>query len=50
MAFADLDGDGKLDLAIANHRGDDVSVLLGLGNGAFAPPSTTLRARCPSRS
>ncbi|MCH8046527.1 MAG: VCBS repeat-containing protein, partial [Planctomycetes bacterium] len=38
VAVADLDGDGALDLVTANAVGDDVSVLLGLGDGTFAAP------------
>ena len=36
VAVADLDGDGKLDLAVSN--GGSVSVLLGNGDGTFKPP------------
>ncbi|WP_437717285.1 VCBS repeat-containing protein [Sorangium sp. So ce448] len=36
MAAADLNGDGALDVATANAGGSSVSVLLNLGNGAFA--------------
>jgi hypothetical protein len=36
VATADLNGDGKLDLAVANAGSNTVSVLFGLGNGAFA--------------
>ena len=32
---ADFNGDGKLDLAVANHAGNNVSVFLGNGNGTF---------------
>ena len=35
VAVADFNGDGKLDLATANSGGDNVSVLLGNGNGTF---------------
>lgn len=35
-ALADFDGDGKLDLVIANSGADSVSVLLGLGNRRFS--------------
>ncbi len=35
VAVADIDGDGKPDLAIANYGSNDVSVLLGDGNGSF---------------
>ena len=35
MAIADLDGDGAADLVTANFNSDDVSVLLGNGDGTF---------------
>ena len=35
-ASADFDDDGILDLAVANYLSDDVSVLLGNGDGSFA--------------
>ncbi len=35
-AAADLDGDGKIDLAVCNYGSNDVSVLLNLGAGTFA--------------
>ncbi len=37
MAAADLNGDGKPDLAIANTGANTVSVLLNDGDGTFAP-------------
>jgi hypothetical protein len=38
VAIGDLDGDGKPDLVTANAGGNSpVSVLLAIGNGAFAP-------------
>lgn len=47
LVVADLDGDGVVDLATANHASDDVSVLLGRLEGSFArapgspyPPKT----------
>ncbi len=37
LAVGDLNGDGKLDVATANGGSNNVSVLLGNGNGAFLP-------------
>ena len=37
IAIADFNGDGKNDLAVANAFSNDVSILLGNGNGTFAP-------------
>ena len=36
VAIGDLDGDGNLDLAVANRFSDNVSVLLNQGDGTFA--------------
>ena len=35
MAVADVNGDGKPDLVVANVNSNTVSVLLGNGNGTF---------------
>ncbi|MGA9809968.1 MAG: FG-GAP-like repeat-containing protein [Candidatus Sulfotelmatobacter sp.] len=45
VAVADVNGDGKLDLLVANQSGENngdgsVGVLLGNGNGTFRPPVT----------
>src|SRR5204862_145467 len=40
VAAADLNGDGRLDLAIANVNSASVSVLLGNGNGSFQGQTT----------
>lgn len=43
MATGDFDGDGKVDLAVVSSSGvpnsASVSVLIGLGNGLFQPPT-----------
>ena len=36
---ADFNGDGKLDLAMANQNDGTVSILLGNGDGTFQPPA-----------
>ena len=38
VAVGDFDGDGALDLAVANKRDNTVSVLLGHGDGTFEAP------------
>src|SRR5262249_6466629 len=38
VAAADLTGKGQIDLVTANAASDDVSVLLGLGDGSFGFP------------
>jgi hypothetical protein len=37
VTMGDLNGDGKLDLAVANLNSNKVSIFLGHGDGAFAP-------------
>jgi hypothetical protein len=41
IASGDLDGDGNIDLAVANYDSDDVSVLWGNGDGTFTVAATT---------
>src|ERR1041385_1564129 len=41
VAVAEFNGDGKLDLAVANLGSNDVSILLGDGFGVFGPPINT---------
>jgi hypothetical protein len=38
IAAADFNGDGKVDLAVANVGNSEVSILLGNGDGTFQPP------------
>jgi hypothetical protein len=40
VTTGDFNGDGVTDLAIANVSSDYVSVLLGVGDGTFAPQAT----------
>lgn len=48
VVVRDLDGDGVLDLAVANEFADSVSVLLGDGLGSFATLAETPVGRDPS--
>ncbi len=48
VAVGDLDGDGKPDLATANHHSDSVSVLVNAGRGSFRPRRDYLVAAGPS--
>jgi hypothetical protein len=41
IASADIDKDGKIDLAVANYDSSDVSVLWGNGDGTFTPGGST---------
>lgn len=41
IVVADFNGDQNLDLAVANGTSNNVSVMLGQGNGTFAAPQTT---------
>jgi Bacterial Ig-like domain (group 3)/FG-GAP-like repeat/Abnormal spindle-like microcephaly-assoc'd, ASPM-SPD-2-Hydin len=40
LAVADFNGDGKPDMAVANHADGTVTILLGNGNGTFTTAST----------
>ncbi|HTC94233.1 MAG TPA: FG-GAP-like repeat-containing protein [Terriglobales bacterium] len=48
VGVADVNGDGKLDLITANSSSNDVSVLLGNGNGTFAQASNFPAGPAPS--
>jgi autotransporter-associated beta strand protein len=48
IAIADLNGDGKPDLAVADEYGYEVGVLLGNGDGSFAPVQTWGAEQKPS--
>ena len=39
VEFGDLNGDGKLDLAVANLASDNVTILIGNGSGGFSQPA-----------
>jgi hypothetical protein len=45
---ADVNGDGNLDLAVANSGSNNVTVLLGAGGGAFSPGSPISVGTSPS--
>ncbi|MBI3928508.1 MAG: VCBS repeat-containing protein [Armatimonadetes bacterium] len=40
LIAADFDGDGILDLAVTNNGSNDISILLGEGDGTFGAPTT----------
>jgi hypothetical protein len=44
VAVGDFDGDGNLDLAVANADSTDVSILPGNGDGTFTVPAPTYAA------
>ncbi len=39
LEVADLNSDGNLDVAVANHSPGTISVALGVGDGSFLPPT-----------
>jgi FG-GAP-like repeat/Putative Ig domain len=45
IAVGDFNGDGNLDLAVANYASDTVSILLGNGDGTFAFQTTVATTR-----
>jgi hypothetical protein len=46
-ALGDVNGDGKLDLVIANQASNNLSVLLGNGDGTFATQSLVATGQAP---
>src|SRR5439155_213673 len=48
VVIGDLNEDGRPDLAVANRSSDDVSVLLGAGDGTFGAPSSFATDHGPS--
>ena len=44
LVTGDFNGDGKIDLAIANNGSNNVTILLGNGDGTFVTPGTTVAA------
>jgi hypothetical protein len=48
IALGDLNGDGKLDAVVANESGNNVSILLGNGNGGFSSPANISAPTQPS--
>src|SRR5207253_11370527 len=47
IAIADFNGDGYLDLAVANYDGNSVSILLSRGDGTFGPASNVATNQGP---
>lgn len=48
VAVGDLDGDGKLDLAVSNETTGAVSILRGSGNGSFGTATTASTSGSPT--
>ncbi|MEK7832862.1 MAG: FG-GAP-like repeat-containing protein, partial [Acidobacteriota bacterium] len=48
VAAADLNFDGKIDLAVANESNANTFVYLGNGNGTFGPPTTLTKGQLPT--
>jgi hypothetical protein len=49
IAVADFNGDSKQDLVVADKYGSEVSVLLGNGDGTFAPQQTLPTGKYPTQ-
>jgi hypothetical protein len=48
VASGDFNGDGKEDLAVINQAGNDVSILLGTGDGKFSARGNVAAGKSPS--
>ncbi|CAF4180936.1 unnamed protein product, partial [Rotaria magnacalcarata] len=46
VASADVNGDGKPDIIVANCNSNNVGVLLNIGNGTFAAQTTYSAGTC----
>ena len=49
VACGDLDGDGKLDLAVTNYYGESTTFFRNLGGGMFGDHSTAIGLSAPTR-
>jgi enediyne biosynthesis protein E4 len=49
IAYGDLDGDGKLDLAVTNYYGESTTFYRNLGGGMFADYSNAIGLSAPTR-
>jgi tetratricopeptide (TPR) repeat protein len=49
IACGDLDGDGRLDLAVTNFYGESTSLFINLGHGLFADRTSAAGLKIPSR-
>jgi len=47
VAIGDFNGDGKPDLAVANHGDNTASILLGNGDGTFGPATNFAAGSTP---